>query len=201
MAAGKDRQIPTEVYQSLVASLYTDRGTLFAGMVMHVGTGLLIGFRLSDPFYYYCSLILFLNWLARTIQMRGYDLDDRRQHPRAEIAYWERSYIVGAGTATLMLGIMCGYSIFTAQDPFAQFASVAVTLGTMVSAVGRNYGSKLVVNAISLAACVPMVAGLVLREDIYSAVIAAFIVMFILIVRKMANGVREFLSENVLARH
>ncbi len=201
MTAGKDRQIPTDVYQSFVASLYSDRRTLLAGMLIHVGTALMIAVKLSDSFYLVCAAAIFLIWLARTIQMRHYDLDDGRQHSRAEINHWERSYIVGAGAVTLTLGTMCGYSIYTAPEPFAQFASVSVTFGTMVSAVGRNYGSRRVVDIISLAASVPMIVGLLLLGDIYSVFIASFFIPFILLVRKMANGVREFLYENVIARH
>ena len=201
MTAGANRQIPTDVYQSFVASLYADRNTLFTAMVMHVGTGLLIGYKLGDPFYFFCSLVLFVNWLVRTSDARRYNLDDGKQHDRAEIAYWERRYVVAAGGVTLTLGTMCGYSIYTAQDAFAQFASVSVALGTMVSAVGRNYGSRRVVDVVAFAAGVPMIIALLLLLDAYSAVIAGFILVFIQIVRKMSNSVREFLYENVIARH
>lgn len=201
MAAGKDRQIPTDVYQSFVASLYSDRTTLLVAMLMHVGIGVMIGQKLHDPFYYGCSAVLFANWLIRTLHGRRYDLNDGKPHDRADIAYWEMSYVVFAGGVTLPLGAMCGYSIFTTNDPFAQFASVCAALGTMVSAVGRNYGSRRVVDVVAFAAGLPMMIGLLLLRDFYSAIIAVFMLLFILIVRKMSNGVREFLYENVIARH
>lgn len=200
MAGGADRTIPADVYQSFVRSLYSDRRMLTAGMVLHVVTALLIAFKLDNRFYLLCAGAIFLVWAARTIHMRGFDLDEGTTHSHADIAYWERSYLAAAGSVTLILGIMCGYSLYTSQDPFAQFASVSVTLATMVSAVGRNYGSKRVVDVITVAACVPIMGGLLLAHDVYSGILACLILPFMLLVRKMSNGVREFLYDNVMSR-
>ncbi|TPW26924.1 putative bifunctional diguanylate cyclase/phosphodiesterase [Pararhizobium mangrovi] len=194
-----DRHIPRDVYQSLVCSLYADRGTLTAGLFLHVGAGLLIGFKLSDPVYAVSSLVFIVIWLARRIQMRSFDLGDGEQHSRAEILYWERSYILAASSVALTLGFLSGYSILTSRDPFAEFLLFSLTFATLVSAVGRNYGSRHVVSAALLASFVPIIACLLSKLNIYFAFVAIFIVVFGLLVRKMAAGVREFLVENFMA--
>ena len=200
MTAGPHRQIPIDVYQSSVRSLYGDRNTLVFGMFFHVLAGLLIYMRIGDPFYLWCAGAFVAIWLTRTVQMRSYPLDDGAQHEPEEIFYWEISYIAAAGSIALTLGLMCGYSLYANQDPFAEFATVAVTLGTMATTVGRNFGSKHVVSVSLMAGCFPMVAGLILRGDPYFAFVAGFILVLVVLLSKMAKGVREFLYENVLAR-
>jgi diguanylate cyclase (GGDEF)-like protein len=69
----------------------------------------------------------------------------------------------------------------------------------MVSVVGRNYGSPRAVNYMVFAACFPIVIGFLGLQDFYHAVLASLVLPFAMTTRTMANGVRTFLYENVLA--
>lgn len=115
------------------------------------------------------------------------------------IRYWENWYNLGAVGTTLALGTSCGYSLLFSRDSFAELATIAVTLATMVSVVGRNCGSKRAVDYMTFSACFPMVVGFLGLQDFYHAVLAVLILPFVMTTRMMANGVREFLYKNVLA--
>ena len=69
----------------------------------------------------------------------------------------------------------------------------------MVSVVGRNYGSPRAVNYMVFSACFPIVVGFLGLQDFYHAVLASLVLPFAMTTRSMANGVRTFLYENVLA--
>ena len=201
MTAGPNRQIPTDVYQSFVASLYADRNTLFSGMVMHVGTGLLIGFKLGDPFYYCCSVILFLNWLVRSIRARrSYYLDDggctiARKSPIGSISTSSRRVARTDARRDVRLQHLHGEGYLCASRDGRRDARDD-GLGCRTQLRFQN-----VVICATLAGCLPMIAGLFLHGDIYSAVLAVFVLVFVMLIRKMANGVRDFLYETVTARH
>ncbi len=194
-----EEQIPADVYLSFVRSLYGNRMTLRAGMIAHVTTCLLVYFKIGDPAYLIFCGILFAVWLLRSFSMEMFDRVDFRDLDSHKVAIWEWRYITGAGLATLTLGVMTGYSFLISQDTFAQIATVSITLVAMVSVVGRNFGSKVNVDIISIAAFLPVMISLLLMGNIYMAMLALLIVPLIVTTRSMANGVREFLYDNVMS--
>ncbi len=58
----------------------------------------------------------------------------------------KRILVVSGACTTAILGIGSGYAIFIVRDPFAELACISVTMATMVSVVGRNYGSRMAVD-------------------------------------------------------
>ncbi|QRM56713.1 EAL domain-containing protein [Sinorhizobium sp. BG8] len=191
--------LPMDVYLSFVSSLYGNRQTLFVGMISHVVTFSFVYAKTADPFYLLCSALVVVIWSLRAFGMRRFDRVDSQSLTMDGIRYWENWYNAGAVGTTLVLGSACGYSLLVSRDSFAELACISVTLATMVSVVGRNYGSRRAVDYITLSACIPMVAGFLGLQDFYHAVLAVLILPFILTTRMMANGVRAFLYRNVLA--
>ncbi|MDA4847187.1 putative bifunctional diguanylate cyclase/phosphodiesterase [Hoeflea poritis] len=200
MGGRQHEQIPTDVYLSFVRSLYGNRMTLRAGMISHVLTCGLIYFKVQDPVYLAFGGIIFALWFIRAMSMRWFDKVEFADTDRDLISKWEWRYIAGSGLVTLTLGLMNGYAFLVSQDTFAQLAALSVTIGTMVSVVGRNFGSKTNVDIISLAACLPIMIGLLFAGSIYMAILGFMVIPLIVTTRAMANGVREFLYENVLSR-
>lgn len=191
--------IADDVRLSFVSSLYQKRGTLFAGMIAHVVTTLAIYFRIDDPFYLYAAMALFTIWAIRALDMMAFDRLDKTSFVLADTLHWERRYVAGSLVAAFALGTMCGHALVVAGDPFAELVSISVTLATMISVVGRNFGSKLNVDMIILAACMPMLAGLLMVRDPYMSLMAILLLPLFLTTRSMANGVREFLYNTVIA--
>ena len=197
----KDRghsQLPTDVYLSFVSSLYGNRQTLFVGMISHVVTFTFVYAKTGHSFFLACSALVVLIWSLRCFGMRRFDRVDTSTLDMDGIRYWESWYNLGAVGTTVVLGSACAYSLLFSRDPFAELACISVTLATMVSVVGRNYGSRRAVDYITLSACIPMVFAFIGLGDFYHAVLAVLILPFILTTRMMANGVRAFLYKNVL---
>ncbi len=199
MKSNEQSALPTDVYLSFVSSLYDYRQTLLIGMLSHVVTFLLVFAKTSDPFFIGCTIAIVLIWFVRGIDMRRFDRENLAILDFEGIRRWENRYNAGGVCATLTLGIACGYAILVSRDPFAELACISVTLATMVSLVGRNYGSARAVVVMSLSACGPIILGLLGLMDWFMALLAVLIVPFVLTTWAMARGVRETLHRNVLA--
>ncbi len=193
-------RVPTDVYLSFVSSLFGNRMTLVAGVVVHVVAFLAVALKASSPFYVVLSLGFLAVFAGRMVTFRMFDKVDKQGLSRELIEHWETVYVVGAASTAAILGIGSGYAIFILQDPFAELACIAVTMASMVSVVGRNYGSQKAIDLQTLACCLPMIICSLMALDFYRAILSAFLIPFGLTTRAMANGVREFLYENVIAR-
>ena len=199
MKSSEQSALPTDVYLSFVSSLYDYRQTLLIGMLSHVVTFLLVFTKTSDPFFLGSTIAIVLIWFVRSIDMRRFDREDVALLDFEGIRRWENRYNAGGVCATITLGTACGYAILVTRDPFAELACISVTLATMVSLVGRNYGSARAVVVMSLSACGPIILGLLGLMDGFMALLAVLMVPFILTTWSMARGVRETLHKNVLA--
>ncbi|WEX77052.1 EAL domain-containing protein [Sinorhizobium numidicum] len=191
--------LPTDVYLSSVSSLYEHRRTLVIGMLSHVVTFLLVFLKTSDPLYLACAATIVIVWVLRNLDMNRFDQQDFSGADHAAVRKWENRYIIGGISVTITCGIACGYAIAVSQDSFSELACISVTLASMISLVGRNYGSERAVLLLSSSACLPIVIGLITMRDPFMLVLAVLILPFILSTWMMANNVRAFLYENVLA--
>ncbi len=193
------QDIAADIRLSFVSSLYQKRGTLFAGMIAHVVTATAIYFRVSDTFYLFCAAALVCIWACRMLDMRAFDRQDKAAFTIKDTLRWEKRYVVGSLVAAFALGTMCGHALVLANNAFAELAAISVTIATMISVVGRNFGSRLNVDMIILAACLPMMVGFILNRDPYMLVLAVLLLPLFLTTRSMANGVRDFLFNTVTA--
>lgn len=198
MKAQDAATLPTDVYLSFVSSLFGNRGTLWTGVVVHVAWCLLVYHYTGSRFYALLALSFAAVFFYRIYWFRRFDQADKSALSREEIAGWERHYLGGATMAALLLGIASGYALLVVQDSFAAFTCIAMTLGSMMSVVGRNYGSSRAVDLQTLGCCAPIVIACVISGDFHLALMSLLLVPFGLTTRSMATGVREFLYENVL---
>ncbi len=196
---GHDHNVPTDVYLSFVSSLFDNRFTLFTGMVVHILTFVTVYVQTGAAFYLLLCACFVLVFSFRLHSFFLFDREDKTKLTREKIAAWERRYVLGGASTAAILGIGSGYAMLAFQDTFAELACISVAMASMVSVVGRNYGSRLAVDLQTLACCAPMVIGSLLAQDIFKALLSLMLVPFGLTVRSMANGVRDFLYENVIA--
>jgi diguanylate cyclase (GGDEF)-like protein len=196
---GHDQNVPTDVYLSFVSSLFDNRFTLFTGMVVHILTFVTVYVQTGAAFYLLLCACFVLIFSFRLHSFFLFDREDKAKLTREQIAAWERRYVLGGASTTAILGIGSGYAMLAFQDTFAELACISVAMATMVSIVGRNYGSRLAVDLQTLACCAPMVIGSLLAQDMFKSLLSLMLIPFWLTTRAMANGVRDFLYENVIA--
>ncbi|PZM08512.1 putative bifunctional diguanylate cyclase/phosphodiesterase [Rhizobium tubonense] len=191
--------VPTDVYLSFVSSLFGNRKTLFTGMIVQILTYVAVYSKSGAHFYIYLSAVFVIVCGYRIYWFQRFDAADKEAMSREDIARWERRYLYGGVSTTTLLGIGSGFAVLVLQDFFAEIACVAVTLASMVSVVGRNYGSPKAVNLQTISASLPISLGFLLLRDPYMVLLSFTLIPFVLTTRSMANGVREFLYKNVIA--
>ncbi|MBC2772215.1 EAL domain-containing protein [Rhizobium sp. AQ_MP] len=196
---GQPQEVPTDVYLSFVSSLFDNRFTLFTGMVVHILTFLTVYVQTGASFYLLLCGGFVIVFSFRLHSFFLFDREDKAQLTRSQIAAWERRYVLGGASTMAILGIGSGYAMLAFEDTFAELACIAVAMATMVSIVGRNYGSRLAVDLQTVACCAPMVIGSLLAQDVFKSLLSLLLIPFWLTTRAMANGVRDFLYENVIA--
>ncbi len=196
---GPEHNVPTDVYLSFVSSLFDNRFTLFTGMVVHILTFVTVYVQTGAGFYLLLCGCFVIVFSFRLHSFFLFDREDKTALSREQIAAWERRYVLGGALTTAILGIGSGYAMLAFQDTFAELACISVAMATMVSIVGRNYGSRLAVDLQTLACCAPMIIGSLLAQDIFKSLLSLMLIPFWLTTRAMANGVRDFLYENVIA--
>lgn len=193
------KTLSTDVYLSFVTSLFGNRGTLWTGVVVHVFWCALVFFYSGSSFY-----LLFAAGFATVFAYRMYwfyrfDKVDKPSLNHQQIASWEQQYVIGAFLAAFLLGVASGYALLVLENQFVGFTCIAMTLGSMMSIVGRNYGSRIAVDLQTLGCCGPILIACLFTNDIYLALMSLLLIPFGLTTRSMANGVREFLFENVIS--
>ena len=191
--------VPTDVYLSFVSSLFGNRKTLFTGVFVHILTYLLVFLGTHAGIYLAFCVAFAVVFGLRIHLFQLFDAADKGGLTRADIAGWETRYLIGAAATAAILGIGSAYAILVVQNPLAEFICVAVTMASMVSVVGRNYGSPKAIDLQILACCVPIVIACLLSQQLYKAIASLMLIPFGLTTRSMANGMREFLYQNIVA--
>ncbi|MFN7102265.1 MAG: putative bifunctional diguanylate cyclase/phosphodiesterase [Pseudorhizobium sp.] len=199
MKAREASTLPTDVYLSFVSSLFGNRGTLFTGMVVHILSCFLVYGYAGAVFYLYLAAVFAAVFAYRLYWFRRFDGVDKSALSFRDIAAWELSYVYGAATTALLLGIASGYAVMVLRDTFAAFMCIAVTMASMVSIVGRNYGSQLAVSLQTLGCCVPIIVACLFTRQVHLILMSLLLIPYGLTTLSMANGVRAFLYKNVLA--
>jgi diguanylate cyclase (GGDEF)-like protein len=200
LTAHRDERLPTDVYLSFVRSLYANRPTLIAGVIVHIITAMAIFIKVGDPVYIGFALSFLAIGFGRMVLMRNFDRVDFDDADHHAIWIWEFRSIFGSAAVSLVLGCLAAYSVAVTRDSFAEIATICIAMASMISVVGRNYGSKLTVDIMSFVQFVPMAIGFSLAGDPFKALLAVFIFPLVLTTRTMANGVRNFLYQTVLGK-
>ncbi len=112
---------------------------------------------------------------------------------------WELRYILGAAAFMALMGAWCFFAFAHTSDPVVQLLAFSIVLANMIGVAGRNFGSKLLVNAQLVCAGVPMAAALVLMGNTYLAVLGCVLVPFFISLKQIADRLRRTLLDAVVA--
>jgi diguanylate cyclase (GGDEF)-like protein len=193
----KISEVPVDIYVRFVRSLFNDAKILIVGGVSHCLIALLIYARTGEGIYVVLGLLMLAAGLNRYFGITSYQksgiADDFMSASRAE-----NFYLLGGAIQGFFLGLFCFVSLYWSRDLYAELASVAVALGSTVTIVGRNYGSKAMVTILSVTVVAPITIGLMLRADFDYVFLGIYTVLFIGIIIRMAGHVRTVLFTAII---
>jgi diguanylate cyclase (GGDEF)-like protein len=196
---GHDRKLPTEIYTSLVASLFSDPRTLLTGALGSSVAALITAWKTADPAVIACAVGMIVVTLARAFDMRAFARERATTMTRSAAMRWELRYIAGAASFMAIMGVWCFFAFARTNDPVVQLLAFSIVLANMIGVAGRNFGSKLLVNAQLICAGVPMTLALFLMGDTYLAVFGCVLVPFFISLKSIADRLRRTLLDAVVA--
>ncbi len=163
---------------------------------LHCLTCVLTFFSSGRPIYLALALGLLLAGIYRAYGVRKGRLEgDFSNHQSA--LKWERYYFVGGTIQALFMGLFAFTAIYLAPDSFGELASITVIMGSTVSIVGRNYGSKRMVAVQAYSVVVPIAVGLMLKGDYKYFIVGLYVIPFIFVIARMAGHVRNVLFNTI----
>ncbi len=197
----EEKWVPTDIYLSLVASLYSEKLSLFMGTL---GTAIAIFSTAwkTDSLLLYLSAVFFvIVGFLRWLDANAFDQAQPALSERKDIVLWEHRYTAGAAVSSSILGFWCFYSFFYLDDSVTQLISVAATLVNMIGIFGRNFGIKKLVNVQLVCFALPMVVALLSQQNFYLTILALMLLPFIAGAKSIADRLRSTLLAAVIGRN
>ena len=196
-----EKWIPTEIYISLVGSLFSERKSLLIGTLGTAAAIFATAWKTSSTPLYLCAtsfaIIGMLRWLdASQFNKVGSSISNREK-----MAVWEHRYTAGAAVSSALLGFWCFFAFYYLDDTIAQLISIAATLVNMIGIFGRNFGINRLVNVQLAFFSIPLVIGLMSHQDIYLTLLAIMLLPFIAGAKSIADRLRHTLLAAVIGRN
>ncbi|MGD9913324.1 MAG: putative bifunctional diguanylate cyclase/phosphodiesterase [Rhizobiaceae bacterium] len=192
MKRSKVNDIPVDIYVRFIRSLFNDAIILVVGALSHCLIALVVFHRTGEPIYLALGATMLAAGLYRYYGIRSFqkygEIVDLPSALRAE-----HHYLVGGTIQGFFLGMFSFTAIYWVPDMFGEAASIGVAMGSTVTIVGRNYGSRMMVLILTITVVAPIAAALILKGELGYVVLGLYIIPFMLIITKMAAHVREVL--------
>ncbi|WP_439574292.1 putative bifunctional diguanylate cyclase/phosphodiesterase [Phreatobacter sp.] len=196
---GQKRELPVEIYVSMVDALYADlRSFLFGIAAALAGTLYTAHLTESHALNIFPALIVLVGAI-RTLRMVQYRKRRQEGLSYAEARRWEREYTIGANTFVFCIGLWC-FATFNLSDSMAaHLFCVSVALSYTVGVTGRNFANGRFVNYQILLLCVPLCGGMFLTGNPDYIVLAFFALPFFGSVRSITTRLRDILLHALVA--
>lgn len=192
--------MPALDYVSIIRSVYGDRGAMLAGVFASALTAALTAYRTQSLALYLIVVAFIVIGLIRFINMRAFALAaiDNDDAEAAEL--WENRAVTTGSALALVYGFWCLFAMLLVEDPFAELASVSLSIAVMVGICARNFGLDRLVTLQMIGVIAPMSLGFFLHGDIYHPILAALLIVMLASFRKLAADIRKILLSAVHGR-
>ncbi|MBY3151348.1 EAL domain-containing protein [Rhizobium laguerreae] len=145
----------------------------------------------DDTNYFFWVPVFILLVAVRIATFNAYDRAVAAITTMEQLDYWERIYIIVASATNLSVGLVAAYSGLTAPHSIAPAIGMGLVGGTMISIVGRNFGSLRNARVMTYCNCVPLVIGFglsgVINDDYLVSLSAIPVVIVIIISNNIAS--------------
>lgn len=194
------RELPVEVYVSMVDALYEDVRSLLLGVLAALAGTVYVAVVTGNPILIGFPFAIVLIAAGRVLRMRAYRRERRDVRSAEQARRWEREYTIGANLLVFTIGLWCLACFVLTTLPSAHLFCVAVALSYMVGVGGRNFANgPFVDNQIALL-CAPLVLGMVMTGNWDYLILACFAVPFFASVRSIARRLRDILLNAIIAK-
>ena len=190
----QSKELPLEVYASVVKSLYADRAALFVGAFSTFLAAAILYARTSDIIHLVFAIALCVVSAVRILDVKKYIHKSKTiEKSRQKLKTWEHRYLVLGSVHVGLLGFWCFMVSARSNDDFVLLMTISIMLANLIGITGRNFGSDIVVSAQLISAGIPLVLGSFIFGDIYHLMLGVFLIPFFLGIKLMAGRLRNIL--------
>jgi diguanylate cyclase (GGDEF)-like protein len=199
VASQPKQELPSEVYISLVGSLFTDPRSLLVGAIGTISAALITAVKSGEPLLWLCTIALVVTACVRATDMHIFGRQEQLSNDAKVIRKWELRYVIGSCIYVTLLGTWCLIAFVKSSDPEIQLLSFSVTLANMIGAAGRNFGSNLLVSAQLVGMGVPLLLALLMTGRPYYAIYACILPPFFWSFKRISDRLRQIFLDAVVA--
>ncbi|WP_323014215.1 putative bifunctional diguanylate cyclase/phosphodiesterase [Devosia sp.] len=192
--------MPALDYVSIIRSVYGDRGAMLAGVFASALTAALTAYRTQSLPLYLIAVAFIIIGTLRHLDMRAFRRAAIDNDDAAAAETWENRAVISGSALALVYGFWCLFAMLLVDDPFAELASVSLSIAVMVGICARNFGLDRLVTLQMLGVILPMSLGFFLHGDIFHPVLAALLLVMLVSYRKLAGDIRSILLSAVHGR-
>lgn len=182
-----DKDIPPDIYASLVRTLFGSMKSLMAASIVGPLAGTLASLLSGNPWMIAATVAITAVSAFRVIVMLAYRRREADLKTFDDVAAWERRYGWGAVSFALMLGVLCMISFQMDDNEVAHVILAAVTIGYSAGISGRNAGRPRIAVSQILASSGPLALALIMHENAYYITLGVIIVAFFLSMREVST--------------
>jgi diguanylate cyclase (GGDEF)-like protein len=193
------QELPSEIYISLVGSLFTDPRTLLVGAIGTISAVVITALKSGEPLLWLCSVAMVATACVRATDMRIFGRQGQLNNDAKLIRKWELRYVTGSCVYVALLGIWCLIAFVKSSDPEIQLLSFSLTLANMIGVAGRNFGSNFLVNAQLIGMGIPLLSALLMTGRPYYAIYACILLPFFLSFKGISDRLRQIFLNAVVA--
>ena len=125
----QDERLPSDLYISLVDSLFDNFTSMLAGAICATIAAVLTAWKAGDPLLWASAFGILVVGIARALHMRTYARSEKPTTVEAAQAC-ELRYAIGAGAYASMLGAWAFVGIALTDDPVIHLLCSSVTIGS-----------------------------------------------------------------------
>ncbi|HVW91685.1 MAG TPA: EAL domain-containing protein [Devosia sp.] len=194
------RSMPAIDYVSIVRSAYDNRRAMLLGaLVCTLGTAA-CAIKTESPLFWAILAGFVLQTVYRYVDMTLFLRAGIGPADVEAAARWEMRSTYGAVAWATLAGLWCFASVAVVRDASTEIIAMVATIGCLVGIVARNFGLDRMLTIQLAIVAVFVAAGLLLRDDPYHWVLAAFMLPMIISYRFLAADVRAILLSAVHGR-
>jgi diguanylate cyclase (GGDEF)-like protein len=185
--------IPFEVRKEIITTLFGAKGVLISGCFAHV-ICMAVAWGATNDTNYFWWMPLFVAAVAVRVAVFGaYDRVVKTITTTEHLDYWERLYILAAAGTAIAVGSVAAYSGLTSPHTIAPAIGMGLVGGTMISIVGRNFGSLVNAKVMTYCICVPLVIGFMISGPVNDDYLITISAIPIIIIIQSSNKISAYL--------
>ena len=142
----RNKQLPLEVYESVVRSLHGDTKTLFLGSIATCSAAVVAWYHTNNFALLICACLVITVAISRAIMIHRFNKKAQGELTLDMLSSGELNYRYQSAAYVGSLGLLCLVSLATTTQTIVHLIVISATLANVAGISGRNFASEKVIN-------------------------------------------------------